>query len=396
MQCSRKIFRYLNEAAAGKRTLSVLYGGRRAGKSWGIAQWLLFRVFNTCEQVLVVNATDNQGREGVYADMTDIVAENWGGYFERLKTPREFHTTFARNGKIGRIRFASFDESGKAKGGACDWAYLNEANMMTFQHYTDISVNARRGVICDFNPTNDFWISKLIDKSECLHLTWKDNERFLTEIQKQWFYDLKARAEAPDATDMDVYLYNVNYLGVYGGNVGKMFNSGNLPIVDIVPPQLSNMIITCDPSALCGGDYFACCLGGVGVDGMMYVIDTMSTNAADEMEVLQRVQDWCSSYDVRGVYIETNGIPGANFFAACRKSGLPVQPLRAVHKKFDRITANYNDMIKRLRVVQHDGAAEFMAQIYDFGNKCEHDDNIDALNYFFTLQKIFLMKNGIY
>lgn len=388
MWINRKAYQFIERRAAAGVSPIVLYGGRRAGKTFVIGDWLFFRAYNHCEQVLVVSSTDAQGRDGAYSDFCDIASE-FGGRFAIQKTPKQIYTTFQRKGKVGRIRFKSFDEPSKAKGDACDWVFLNECNLLTYQHYLDISVNARKGVICDFNPTGRFWLNNIVSDDECYRMTWLDNRRNLTETQIKWFEDLKERAESPTATAVDVYNYRVNYLGEYGEIEGAIFTRGNLPIVSDAVPPLRNMIVVCDPSALCGGDFFACCVGGVAADGSVWVVDTFSENACDVLEVLQVIKSWCARYDVRGVYVETNGIPGGNFFQMVKRSNMPAKPMHSSVKKFERIVANFGAMTKTLRIASHANAESFMTQVYSFQRQhCEHDDNIDVINSFFTLQKI--------
>lgn len=388
MNCNRKAFVFLERAAQCGRSPIVLYGGRRAAKSYSIAQWLLLRIYNECEQVQVVSVTDTQGREGAYADMCEIAVE-FGDAFEIHKTPREFITNFKRNGRQGRVRFQSFDDSAKAKGGAVDWVWLNEGNLLTYQHYIDISVNARKGVIIDFNPTGRFWLNDLVSDDDCLRMTWLDNVKHLTATQIAWFEKLKAKAEAPNATSADVYFYRVNYLGEYGELNDTIFNAGNLPIIDEQPPKLRKYIIACDPSALCGADYFACVFGGIDSDGLVWVLDTFSKNACDEAEILQQLWKWCEQVDVSGVYVETNGISGINFYNRVRKSDMQAKPFCSRTNKFERIVANFGGITKDVRFCRHENAERFMAQVYDFKKKCEHDDNVDALNTFYTLLKFY-------
>lgn len=388
MRCNRKVFEYLERGVSRGQVPLVVYGGRRAGKSYAIAQWLLLRVFNYGEQVLVVSITDAQGREGIYSDMCEICVE-FGNYFEIHKTPREILCTFKRGGKIGRVRFSSFDKTDKAKGGAVDWVFMNEANLLSYQHYIDVSVNARRGVILDFNPPWR-WVSDLVSPSECLQMTWEDNRSHLTSAQIAWFEDIKARAERVNATAADVYFYRVNYLGEEAELSDGIFTPSNLNTTSAVPDmsRMRKMIVCCDPSALCGNDYFACICGGIDEDGVVWVFDTFSKNACSEEEVLSVVGAWCGRYDVSGVYVETNGLPGVSFYKMVRRSGMPARPVHSSVGKFERITANYHGLLD-VRLCEHDGASVFLSQIWRFSKSVDHDDNIDALNTFYTILKFY-------
>jgi hypothetical protein len=52
--------------------------------------------------------------------------------------------------------------------------------------------------------------------------------------------------------------------------------------------------------------------------------------------------------------------------------------------KYERIVANYENIVSRLRFVESEGLDAYLQQVYDFSKKCEHDDNIDAVSSFFS------------
>lgn len=385
---NKKIVRYLEQGVARGQTLFAIQGGRRAGKTYNILQWLLLRAWNYGDKIIIATMTQDQGREGAYADCVDIL-QSWGvlgNYYEIYKQPREIvcKRSNTMSGRQGKLIFKSFADSETAKGGACDWIFVNEGNKFSKQQYLDLSVNARKGVIVDYNPNEHFWIDDYVSSDDVLLVTWQDNRQHLTVTQLQWFDDLKAKATAPTATDIDRYYYNVYYLGLYSEMGGDIFNKSNIHVIDTPPASYDNIVLFCDPSALRGADWFACVIAGVS-EGNCYIMETHSINQGRREEVARWVRSKLVSYDNIRLFVETNGLVGIDFFEFCQNSDLPVEAWYSKANKYDRILAKYETLTNNTYFVNHDGLDEFLEQVYTFNKKCEHDDNIDAVTSAITI-----------
>ena len=177
----------------GGASTYVLCGGRRSGKTFAICQRLILLCSQHHRVVNVATMTAEQGRLGAYADCKTIIDLcPWLQPFVRaFESPREFR--FA-NGS--RIFFNSYQNSETAKGIACDYVFLNEANNFSQQQYVDLIANARRGVFLDYNPNVKFWVDEFFGDSDILHTTWKDNH-LLTSMQLAYFEKLKSLERHP-------------------------------------------------------------------------------------------------------------------------------------------------------------------------------------------------------
>ena len=381
--------KYLPVAQSGCRQFAF-QGGRRSGKTFFICQLLLNRAFRHGEVVNMASMTSEQGRLGAYADCCTILANSPDvePYVEILRSPREIR--FAYNG--GKLFFNSYQDPERAKGIACDWLYINEANNFSLQQYIDLTASVRKGVFIDFNPNTHFWAEDMFSEGQTIRSTWKDNEH-LTEQQRQWFESLHERAHRDGATDMDVWLYRVYYLGEYAELQGAIFNASNLhrcAAADV--PHLDVIVIFSDPSARVGNDYHANVMAGLNREsGKMYVLRTYSTNTDTDLELIAMLKRWKESQDRVRLYIETNGL-GSGFYEDVRKSGIQAIPYASKHKKEVRILANYQTITDKVLFVEHDGLDDYLTQVYEFDGqgKCEHDDNIDAINSAISILKSFV------
>ena len=338
--------------------------------------------------VSVATMTENQGELGAYTDMLDILngSPSVLPYVTIGKSPK---TIRAING--GKMFFKSYTDPERAKGIKCDWLYINEGNNFTEQQYIDLSASVRRGIFVDRNPNSKCWSEK--NGFSLIHSTWKDNEANLTPIQLEWFETLKRNAESPDATSADRALYTMYYLGEYAEIEGEIFTPANIRKAKDLPRRsdgslaLRNFGIFGDPSALRGADWFACCLTATDDDGNVWLLDSFSINTGTREQVARWIIDTSKKWDVSHTFTETNGIVGIDFYDFASNSGIPIESWFSKGNKYERIVDNYQNLTTRLVVWDTPENNAFLEQVYTFAKKCEHDDNIDALNSSYNMQR---------
>lgn len=360
-----------------------LMGGRRSGKTFFILQVLL-QEMALGDVISVATMTDAQGRLGAYQDAKDIISGSALQHYTTIMTaPREIRCEGG-----GRMFFNSYQISERAKGIACDWLYINEANNFTEQQYIDLAASVRKGVFVDRNPNTECWTER--NGFTLIHSTWKDNEANLTEPQRQWFADLKAKADAPNATAADIAFYRMYYLGEYADITGAIFTPANIQRRAIDETSLRCWRVYCDPSALVGSDYFAMVL--TATDGQkVYVVDTRSENACGRDVMVQQIQEWCKRYDVQAVAVESNGYIGQEFYKYARGAVPRVIPYDNGSNKEARILANYENICDRVIFNDTERVNDYLQQVYAWTgkkNSKEHDDNIDAVNSAFEIHRL--------
>ena len=375
---------YIAKRISQRKHTFVLCGGRRSGKTYAVLNFLLAKCRAYPSNIVnIASMTAEQGRLGAYADCNNIIKANPSVYSNCivLRSPREVR--FA-NGSV--MFFNSYADSETAKGIACDDLFINEANNFSMQQYTDLRANVREFTFLDYNPNIRFWVDELFDPSDICRTTWKDNP-FLTPSQLEYFADLKRLAERPEATSVDRRNYSVYYLGEYAEIDGAIFTRSNIRLATELPEGLRNFRVFCDPSALRGADWFACVLSATDKGGNVWVIDTYSVNTGTREAVARHLRDWCRAWDVKSVHIETNGLVGIDFYEFAQNSGLPVDGWYSRGNKYQRIVDNYQNLTTQMYVLDTEGNRAYLEQVYSFAEKCEHDDNIDAINSSFNLQR---------
>lgn len=380
------IWNFLQKQAAQGHTPIALRGPRRASKTWTVVQFLLDRMYQDGDEVIFASMTEVQGDAGVYNDCCKVIAdEEWYcNTFAITRSPRRIESRcFAANGRRGVATFRSFRDPESAKGAACDWIFINEANKFSLQQYYDLAPNARKGVIIDFNPNFHFWAEEIVPPSQELHVHWEWNRRNLTQSQIQWFEDVTERGTREGHTSADEYYYRVYVLGEYAEISGDIFTPANIRREELDLQGLTNYFIYADPSALCGADYFACVLGAER-DGLLYIVDAFSTNVGGKRDIAEHMQAWCLKYDVREIWIEGNGLVGKQFYEEQGSTfGGIMHPYTNRDNKHGRIIGNYENICTKVVFNDTPEMAEFLSQVYEYTNKDSakvHDDNIDAVN----------------
>ena len=142
----------------------VNQGGTSSGKTYSILQVLCLKAIEQPDQVISVVGQDVPNlKSGALRDMQSIVAsstdiQSWIKGYNASDRIFTFH-----NGSI--IEFKSYQDSQDAKSGKRDYFFLNEANGISFEIYSELAMRTKKKVYIDYNPNARFWVhDKLIGK----------------------------------------------------------------------------------------------------------------------------------------------------------------------------------------------------------------------------------------
>ena len=184
-------------------------------------------------------------KDGSYADFKSVISENGKLQYAIAKhnqSEREF--TF-KNGS--KIQFKAYDNAQDAKNGKRDFLFVNEANGISYDIYSELQVRTKYQTFIDYNPNAEFWVHEKIlskpDNVKYIESTWRDNP-FIPENIKQKILAYK---------DTDPYRWQVYGLGKIGKLEGLVFP--NWIEVDELPTNYDYVIwgldfgFTNDPTA---------------------------------------------------------------------------------------------------------------------------------------------------
>lgn len=152
-------------------------GGTSASKTISILIWLIkYAQDYDNKLVSVVSETFPHLKRGAIRDFLDIMETQH--YFD----PTRWNKTdciYTFPGSNSKIEFFSADQPGKVRGPRRDILFINEANNISYETYTQLEIRTKDIIWMDWNPVQEFWFySEVKDKDnvDFLILTYKDNE----------------------------------------------------------------------------------------------------------------------------------------------------------------------------------------------------------------------------
>lgn len=228
IKISKKVFNdvYLPYLECDDRYL-VFYGGGSSGKSYFIAQMLIYRAIKPDRfNLLVVRQTGDTNRRSTFPLFKQVIS-NWNlsKYFKINESDMRIVCKLTGN----EIAFAGLDDVEKIKSitfanGELTTEWVEEATETQEADINQLKVRLRGGkskkqMILSFNPINiQHWIKKhFIDSglATVCFSTYKDN-KFLTDDDRKALEDLKYT---------DEYTYRVYCLGEWGILGKTVFNA---------------------------------------------------------------------------------------------------------------------------------------------------------------------------
>lgn len=199
-------------------------GGTRSGKTFSITQNLINFALEKMRTISIVSVTRSHLKRGVIRDFKSIM-NDWNIYNENSFNKTDLIYHFPK-GSI--IEFFSADNSEKLRGPGRDILFINEANLITYDDWTQLVLRTKEKIFIDYNPVDEFsWIyEKVLPREDCCFIqsSYLDNKQFLPSEQVEEIERLKEVDE--------------NYWQVFGlGNVAKSTDViyTNVNIIDKIP-----------------------------------------------------------------------------------------------------------------------------------------------------------------
>jgi phage terminase large subunit len=201
-------------------------GGTSSGKTYAIQQVLFCLACQQPKQVITVVGQDIPNlKSGVLRDAQDIFSRSpelplLVKSYNKTNRIFEFH-----NGSI--IEFKSFGNAQDAKSGKRDYLFINEANGITWDIYTELALRTKKRIYIDYNPNSSFWVhEKLIGNNDGVQLIISDHRHnpYVDELMRHKIEALKHQ---------DIELWKVYARGLTGRVSGLVFT--NWFVCDSIP-----------------------------------------------------------------------------------------------------------------------------------------------------------------
>lgn len=268
-----------------KKRLKIIQGGSSAGKTIAILLILIDRAQTEKGKLFsVVSETFPHLKKGAIRDFINIMEGH--SYFKDINWNRTDSIYTFETGT--KIEFFSADSADKVRGPRRDVLFLNEANNLSYETYTQLAIRTNEDIYIDYNPVLEFWVHTEIIPTldhDFVILTYKDNEglplSIVTELEsrkgrKGWwkvygegqlgevegkiYKDWQIIDEVPHEARLERYGLDFGYsndpaaiVAIYKYNGGFIFDEityqkglSNKRIADIFLNQENNVLVVAD------------------------------------------------------------------------------------------------------------------------------------------------------
>lgn len=190
-----------------RKRIRGVAGGTSASKTISVLLWLIdYAQATENKLVSVVSESFPHLKRGAIRDFQSII-ESHNYWQPSAWNKTDYIYTFPNGSKI---EFFSADQPGKVRGPRRDVLFINEANNIPYETYTQLEVRTKKIIWLDWNPVSEFWwYTEVMPHQDVdfLTLTYKDNEALDQSI-----------VEAIESRK-----HNKNWWAVYGlGQLGEV------------------------------------------------------------------------------------------------------------------------------------------------------------------------------
>ena len=261
----------LNKILNLKKRVKIIQGGTSSAKTISILLILIdIAQSHKDKTISIVSESFPHLRRGAIKDFLEIM-EGHGYYKDDLWSKTDFTYRFETGSKI---EFFSADSPDKVRGPRRDILFINEANNISFDTYTQLAIRTDGDIYLDYNPVSEFWVNtEILNKQEndYIIVTYKDNEA----LSKTIVDEIESRKD-------NKYFWQVYGLGLLSDHEGKIYRDWQ--IIEEIPHEAKlerygvDFGYSNDPTAIIALYYYN---GGYIVDEITYQKGLSNKQIAD-------------------------------------------------------------------------------------------------------------------
>jgi len=134
--------------------ISIVQGGTSAGKTYAILQALIIGAYkgSITGLISIVSESLPHLKRGALRDFKKILQDN---ELYSVSNHNRTDNTYTINDTT--FEFFSADQDDKLRGARRDYLFINEANNISYQAWSELFIRTRKWSIIDFNPVSEFW-----------------------------------------------------------------------------------------------------------------------------------------------------------------------------------------------------------------------------------------------
>ena len=200
-------------------------GGTSAGKTYAIQQVLFCLASETENQVITIAGQDIPNlSSGAMRDALKIYSSS-PGLQSAVKSFNKTNRVFEfNNGSI--IEFKSYGNAQDAKAGKRDYLFVNEANGVAWDIYTELFLRTTKRIFIDFNANSPFWVHDNL-------IGTQNTQLIISDYRHNPFVVAGMRDKIEDLKEKDHERWRVYARGLTGKVTGLVLN--NWEICESIP-----------------------------------------------------------------------------------------------------------------------------------------------------------------
>lgn len=174
-----------NKIMSLKKRIRAIQGGSSASKTISILLYLIALAQSDKDKTLTSICAESipHLKRGAIRDFKNIMQAHSYWKDSNWNATDSIYTFETGS----QIEFFSTDTGDKLRGARRDRLFINEANNVTFEAFTQLEIRTNDFIYLDWNPSNEFWFYdevKSRDDVDHIVLTYKDNEALEENIVK--------------------------------------------------------------------------------------------------------------------------------------------------------------------------------------------------------------------
>jgi len=312
-------------------------GGTSASKTISILLLLInYAQTHRNELISVVSESFPHLKRGSIRDFLNIMEQH--NYFKESRWNKTDYTYTFETGT--KMEFFSADQPGKVRGPRRQVLFVNEANNIPYETFTQLEVRTSKVIWLDWNPINEFWwYSEILPHMDVdfITLTYKDNEALEPSI-----------IEAIEARKGNKQWWLVYGLGQLGEVEGKIYKDWQL--IDEIPHEARleryglDFGYSNDPSSIVAIFYYN---GGFILDEILYRKGLSNKQLADTLLNIPHALTKADAAEPKS--IDEIRSYGVNILPAKKGQGSVLQGIQYVQAQRISVTKRSLNIIREYR-----------------------------------------------
>ena len=319
-------------------------GGTSASKTISILLLLIqYAQTHDNQKISVVSESFPHLKRGAIRDFLDIMEAH--KYFDPAAWNKTDSLYTFETKSI--MEFFSADQPGKVRGPRRDILFINEANNISYETFTQLEIRTKKVIWLDWNPVSEFWFYDGLDKEPAVKdrkdcdfmiLTYRDNEALDPRV-----------VEAIEARRGNANWWKVYGEGLLGDAEGRIYKEWE--VIDKVPHQADlrryglDFGYTNDPTAIVGIYYYN---GGYIFNEICYQHKMTNKDIADRMLNEKPALVVADSAEPKSID-EIKKNHGVNIIGASKGRGSVLQGIQNVQAQRISVAKSSVNLLKEYR-----------------------------------------------